>query len=105
MIYQESTSSKEPHQDAVKQETTKQPTTPSTSHHGAPVAPTKTMTTRIYIEDAKNHKTVQLTNLLTTAMVIQYLKRKDLIDTSEEWTLFEITNSHGVGKGIHRSKK
>lgn len=60
--------------------------------------PLKTFTTRIYIDDAKNHKVVQLTNLLTTAMVVQYLKKKGLVDHSDEWTLFEIANSHGVGK-------
>ncbi|RCH84947.1 hypothetical protein CU098_004296 [Rhizopus stolonifer] len=54
--------------------------------------PLKTLTTRIYIDDAKNHKVVQLTNLLTTAMVVQYLKKKGLLDTSEDWTLFEIDN-------------
>lgn len=60
--------------------------------------PLKTFTTRIYIDDAKNHKVVQLTNLLTTAMVVQYLKKKGLLDNSDEWALFEIANSHGVGK-------
>ncbi|KAI8384942.1 uncharacterized protein BYT42DRAFT_493944 [Radiomyces spectabilis] len=60
----------------------------------------QTITIRIYIDDAKNHKTVQLTNLLTAAMVIQYLKKKALIDASDEWTLFEIANSHGVERPI-----
>ncbi|CAO3596190.1 unnamed protein product [Absidia cylindrospora] len=64
------------------------------------VTPTQTMTTRIFIEDAKTHKTVQLTNVLTTAMVIQYLKRKDLLDNSGDWTLFEIANSHGVERPL-----
>lgn len=31
-------------------------------------------------------------------MVIQYLKRKELLDNSDDWTLFEIANSHSVGK-------
>jgi hypothetical protein len=60
--------------------------------------PLRTLTTRIYIDDANNHKVVQLTNLLTSAMVIQYLRRKGLLDSSEDWSLFEIANSHGVGK-------
>lgn len=63
--------------------------------------PLKTLTTRIYIDDAKTHKVVQLTNLLTTAMVVQYLKKKGLLDNSDEWTLFEIAKSHGVGKYIY----
>lgn len=62
--------------------------------------PLKTLTTRIYIDDAKNHKVVQLTNLLTTAMVIQYLRKKGLLDSSNDWTLFEIDNDHGVGKKV-----
>lgn len=65
--------------------------------------PLKTLTTRIYIDDAKNHKVVQLTNLLTTAMVVQYLRKKGLLDNSEEWTLFEIDNDHGVGKSTRIS--
>lgn len=62
--------------------------------------PLKTLTTRIYIDDATNHKVVQLTNLLTTAMVVQYLKKKGLLDNSEGWTLFEIAKSHNVGKCV-----
>ncbi|KAI8884665.1 hypothetical protein K501DRAFT_332480 [Backusella circina FSU 941] len=62
--------------------------------------PLRTLTTRIYIDDANNHKVVQLTNLLTSAMVIQYLKRKGLLDSSDDWTLFEIANSHGVERPI-----
>jgi hypothetical protein len=70
--------------------------------------PLKTLTTRIYIDDAKTHKVVQLTNLLTTAMVVQYLRKKGLLDQSDDWTLFEIDNRNGVGKyqlKIFESKK
>ncbi|GAA5802002.1 hypothetical protein HPULCUR_007462 [Helicostylum pulchrum] len=62
--------------------------------------PLKTLTTRIYIDDAKTHKVVQLTNLLTTAMVVQYLKKKGLLDNSDDWTLFEIAKSHGVERPL-----
>lgn len=62
--------------------------------------PFKTLTTRIYIDDAKNHKVVQLNSLLTTAMVVQYLKKKGLLDNSDDWTLFEIANSHGVERPL-----
>lgn len=58
----------------------------------------KTLNTRVYIDDANNHKSVQLTNLLTSAMVIQSLKKKGLLDQSNDWTLFEIAHSHFVGK-------
>jgi hypothetical protein len=58
----------------------------------------KTLNTRIYIDDANNHRVVQLTNLLTSAMVIQSLKKKGVLDHSNDWTLFEIANSHCVGK-------
>ncbi|CAO3614847.1 unnamed protein product [Cunninghamella blakesleeana] len=61
---------------------------------------TVTMTTRIFIEDGKTYKTVQLTNLLTAAMVIQYLKRKDLLDNNDDWTIFEIANSHGIERPL-----
>ncbi|SAL95321.1 hypothetical protein [Absidia glauca] len=64
------------------------------------IAPTKTMPTRIFIENAQTHKTVQLTNVLTAAMVIQYLKRKELLDNSDDWTLFEIANSHSVERPL-----
>lgn len=57
----------------------------------------KALTTRIYIDDASTHKVVQLTNLLTSAMVIQYLRKKGLIDHANDWTIFEIANSHRVG--------
>lgn len=66
----------------------------------ATLTPTRTLTTRIYINDCSVHKTVQLTNLLTTAMVMQYLRRKGLIDSSDEWTLFEVANSHGIGNSF-----
>ncbi|OBZ90572.1 Amyloid beta A4 precursor protein-binding family B member 1-interacting protein [Choanephora cucurbitarum] len=62
--------------------------------------PLKTLTTRIYIDDANNHKVVQLTNLLTTAMVVQYLRKKGLLESSDDWTLFEIDNSHGVERPL-----
>ncbi|KAL7315986.1 hypothetical protein PS15m_005140 [Mucor circinelloides] len=62
--------------------------------------PLKTLTTRIYIDDAKNHKVVQLSNLLTTAMVVQYLKKKGLLDNSDDWSLFEIDNQHGVERPL-----
>ncbi|KAI9484097.1 MAG: hypothetical protein EXX96DRAFT_560893 [Benjaminiella poitrasii] len=62
--------------------------------------PLKTLTTRIYIDDAKTHKVVQLTNLLTTAMVVQYLRKKGLLDNSEDWTLFEIDNSRGIERPL-----
>ncbi|KAI9323126.1 hypothetical protein BX666DRAFT_1846822 [Dichotomocladium elegans] len=60
----------------------------------------KTMTIRIYISDGSTHKTVQLTNLLTTAMVLQYLKKKGLLDGSDDWALFEIANSHGLERPL-----
>ncbi|KAG0750221.1 hypothetical protein G6F62_002727 [Rhizopus arrhizus] len=60
----------------------------------------KTLNTRIYIDDANNHRVVQLTNLLTSAMVIQYLKKKGLLDPSNDWTLFEIANSHHVERPL-----
>ncbi|KAK4515060.1 uncharacterized protein ATC70_002670 [Mucor velutinosus] len=62
--------------------------------------PLKTLTTRIYIDDANNHKVVQLSNLLTTAMVVQYLKKKGLLDHSDDWSLFEIDNQHGVERPL-----
>ncbi|KAI8341016.1 hypothetical protein BC941DRAFT_467075 [Chlamydoabsidia padenii] len=76
-----------------------QSTTP-TSPEKSIIAPTKTMATRIFIENATTFKIVQMTNVLTTAMVIQYLKRKGLLDNSEDWTLFEIANSHGVERPL-----
>ncbi|KAI9301438.1 hypothetical protein BJ944DRAFT_4711 [Cunninghamella echinulata] len=69
-------------------------------HRSATNAVTVTMTTRIFIEDAKTYKTVQLTNLLTAAMVIQYLKRKELLDNNDDWTIFEIANSHGIERPL-----
>ncbi|KAG1221557.1 hypothetical protein G6F35_005909 [Rhizopus arrhizus] len=60
----------------------------------------KTLNTRIYIDDANNHRVVQLTNLLTSAMVIQSLKKKGVLDHSNDWTLFEIANSHCVERPL-----
>lgn len=60
-----------------------------------PAGPAYTIS--IYINDLSTHKAVQLTNLLTTAMVVQYFKRKGLLDQSDDWALFEVANSHGVG--------
>ncbi|KAI7903528.1 uncharacterized protein BX663DRAFT_560507 [Cokeromyces recurvatus] len=62
--------------------------------------PLKTLTIRIYIDDAKTYKAVQLTNLLTTAMIVQYLRKKGLIDNSDDWALFEIDNSRGVERPL-----
>ena len=58
----------------------------------------KTLTLRIYINDGTKHKTVQLTSLLTSAMVVQYFRKKGLLlDSSEDWTLFEVDYSHDIG--------
>ncbi|KAG0182021.1 hypothetical protein DFQ29_006139 [Apophysomyces sp. BC1021] len=73
---------------------------PPGEHASDSDAPPRPLTTRIYIDDAKNHKTVQLTHLLTTAMVVQYLKKKALLDGSDDWALFEIANSHGVERPL-----
>ncbi|KAI9259053.1 hypothetical protein BY458DRAFT_517625, partial [Sporodiniella umbellata] len=56
----------------------------------------KTVQTRVFIDDANNHVTLQLNPLLTSGMVIQYLKKKNILDLSPDWTLFEIANSHQV---------
>lgn len=71
---------------------------PITSSGFKSIPATKTLVTRIYIDNAQNHKTVQLTNHLTTAMIIQYLKKKGLLDNTDQWTLFEIAYSHCVGQ-------
>ncbi|CAO3598658.1 unnamed protein product [Absidia cylindrospora] len=57
-------------------------------------------TVRIYITDFKNYKSVQLTNLLTTAMVIQYFKRKGLLDSDNDWALFEIATENGIERPL-----
>lgn len=64
-----------------------------------PTPPARTLTTRIYINDASNHKVVQLTSALTTATVLQYLKRKGLLASGENWAMFEYASGHGIGKG------
>ncbi|KAI7854425.1 hypothetical protein BDC45DRAFT_508338 [Circinella umbellata] len=64
-------------------------------------APMKTLTLRIYINDGTKHKTVQLTNLLTSAMVVQYFRKKGLLlDSSEDWTLFEVDYSHDIERPL-----
>ncbi|CAO3697550.1 unnamed protein product [Rhizopus microsporus] len=78
-------------------------TSPSTSEmnsNAGRIQTVKALTTRIYIDDASTHKVVQLTNLLTSAMVIQYLRKKGLIDHANDWTIFEIANSHRVERPI-----
>ncbi|KAI8978099.1 hypothetical protein BDB01DRAFT_861059 [Pilobolus umbonatus] len=65
-----------------------------------PDSPPKPLTTRIYIDDVKNYKVIQLTSVLTCSTVINYLKKKGLIDMSDDWTLFEIANSHGVERPL-----
>lgn len=72
----------------------------SLSQHEAPkrVPRNAGFTICIYINDLSTYKAVQLTDLLTTAMVVQYFKRKGLLDQADDWALFEVANSHGVGK-------
>ncbi|KAI9489697.1 hypothetical protein BDB00DRAFT_842080 [Zychaea mexicana] len=60
----------------------------------------KVITIRIYINDGSVHKTVQLTNMLTAAMVLQYLRKKGLVDKSEDWSLFEVAYSHDVERPL-----
>ncbi|RCH83500.1 hypothetical protein CU098_004565 [Rhizopus stolonifer] len=63
-------------------------------------SPIKTLNTRIYIDDANNHVTLQLNPLLTSGMVIQYLKKKSILDSSTDWTLFEFASSHQVERPL-----
>ncbi|ORZ00803.1 hypothetical protein BCR43DRAFT_434994 [Syncephalastrum racemosum] len=65
-----------------------------------PAPPARTLTTRIYINDASNHKVVQLTSALTTATVIQYLKRKGLLAPGENWAMFEYASGHGIERPL-----
>ena len=77
------------------------PTTATVNHATYNRSMVRTLTIRIYINDGSTHKTVQLTNLLTTAMVLQYLKKKGLLDNTDDWAMFEICNSYGLGMSLN----
>ncbi|KAI7874158.1 hypothetical protein K492DRAFT_154171 [Lichtheimia hyalospora FSU 10163] len=78
------------------------PTTATVNHATYNRSMVRTLTIRIYINDGSTHKTVQLTNLLTTAMVLQYLKKKGLLDNTDDWAMFEICNSYGLERPLRQ---
>ncbi|ORX59799.1 hypothetical protein DM01DRAFT_1192942 [Hesseltinella vesiculosa] len=59
--------------------------------------------TRIYLRpDGSLHKTVQLSLQFTTAMVLKYLRRKELLDESDDWALFEVDQRLGVERPLRQ---
>ncbi|RUS24493.1 hypothetical protein BC938DRAFT_473499 [Jimgerdemannia flammicorona] len=58
------------------------------------------VTMRVYINDARNFKTLQLTSLMTTAMIIDHLKKRSMLDDEDDWALFELANDHGVERPL-----
>ncbi|KAI8067826.1 hypothetical protein BC940DRAFT_238853, partial [Gongronella butleri] len=59
--------------------------------------------TRIYLQtDGSAFKTVQLTLQFTAAMVIKYLRRKELLDASEDWALFEVNQRLGIERPLRQ---
>ncbi|KAJ3298930.1 hypothetical protein HDU76_006413, partial [Blyttiomyces sp. JEL0837] len=60
----------------------------------------KKITTRIYIEDARNFKTMVLTSLMTADQVIANVVQKFRIEPSPDWTLFELSNDLGIERPL-----
>lgn len=66
--------------------------------HKLQLAAVHKVASRIYINDSSRYISLQLTSLMTTAMVIELLRERSLIDHEQSWTLFELANRLGVGK-------
>jgi hypothetical protein len=66
--------------------------------HKLQLAAVHKVASRIYINDSSRYISLQLTSLMTTAMVIELLRERSLIDHEQSWTLFELANKLGVGK-------
>ncbi|KAJ3411255.1 hypothetical protein HDV05_002471 [Chytridiales sp. JEL 0842] len=60
----------------------------------------KKITTRIYIQDARNFKTLVLTSLMTADQVIQMVVSRFKVEESEEWSLFELCNDLGIERPL-----
>ncbi|KAJ3047882.1 hypothetical protein HK097_011084, partial [Rhizophlyctis rosea] len=60
----------------------------------------KKITTRIYIEDARSFKTLLLTSLMSADQIIADVVSRFHLDVSQDWTLFELCNDHGVERPL-----
>ncbi|CAG8528053.1 9982_t:CDS:2 [Paraglomus brasilianum] len=58
------------------------------------------ITTRIYIGDVRQFKTLALTSKMNALSVLKYLKRKQAVPDSDEWTLFELVNDLGLERPL-----
>ncbi|CAG8536369.1 10256_t:CDS:2 [Paraglomus occultum] len=58
------------------------------------------ITTRIYIGDIRQFKTLALTSKMNALSVLKYLKRKQAVPDSDEWTLFELVNDLGLERPL-----
>lgn len=58
------------------------------------------ITSRIYIEHAKMFKTLLITSLMNASQVTANVKRKAMLDDSDEWTLFELVNDLGIERPL-----
>lgn len=60
----------------------------------------KKITTRIYIEDARSFKTLQLTSLMSADQIINDVVTRFHLEQSPNWTLFELCNDLGIERPI-----
>ncbi|KAI8576108.1 hypothetical protein K450DRAFT_258513 [Umbelopsis ramanniana AG] len=68
--------------------------------HKLQLAAVHKVASRIYIYDSSRYVNMQLTSLMTTAMVLESLRERSVIDNEQSWTLFELANKVGVERPL-----
>ncbi|KAG2176729.1 hypothetical protein INT44_007393, partial [Umbelopsis vinacea] len=68
--------------------------------HKLQLAAVHKVASRIYIHDSSRYVNMQLTSLMTTAMVLESLRERSVIDNDQSWTLFELANKVGVERPL-----
>ncbi|CAG8531859.1 3541_t:CDS:2 [Ambispora leptoticha] len=65
-----------------------------------PKIPETKVTTRIYIDDSRQFKTLALTSKMNALNIIEYFKKRNAIEDGNEWTLFELVNEFGLERPL-----
>ncbi|KAJ2963975.1 hypothetical protein NQZ79_g1066 [Umbelopsis isabellina] len=68
--------------------------------HRLQLASVQKIASRIYVIDSSKYVNLQLTSLMTTAMVLESLRERAVIDQEQSWTLFELANKVGVERPL-----
>ncbi|CAG8540494.1 13243_t:CDS:2 [Ambispora gerdemannii] len=65
-----------------------------------PKLPEVKITTRIYIDDSRQFKTLALTSKMNALNIIEYFRKRNAVEEGNEWTIFELVNEFGLERPL-----